>query len=492
MEHIQKGDQRIILSDSNGDNDGSIDSTIAVKRKAVHSRDDPVSMDTDGRDITHDLENNNRQTLEDVAVAHDGLERPQSAGSGARRQLDEEQTSPTLSFAFFETRTDHQKAGNRTPLKPTIVCLCGRELERLSMRLHEHRLLTHVRCKARGCGKIDLESRRRMHSKTTGHQVYDIVSEKTLKSILQPSETVECDVCGKMLRPNSLKQHKKNMHAPRQKSGQGQGTQLQASATNDGQSQNTAEVSTSGEISQLVNTNVLAASESDENTDSPWQSRSESGDEDADAYDREVAEACGRLPNKKEMIWDPVIGEVYQCLWDGNDGGLIQPIWYYVTRLPFGNYDEIGVSGYLQNSLLCDKANLPSCCRKPANDQGCVTWAPGFEDGGPYIFKRKLPFLFLQDGLYIPPSAEEFSIPMEPPFTAWVEIKKLRPESYQHLPGHNLTGITQGRAVVDAFKSRLEAIRASREAGRQNGYPRSLIPFASTLAVGNIAVELVS
>ncbi|KAJ4396326.1 hypothetical protein N0V93_000545 [Gnomoniopsis smithogilvyi] len=236
--------------------------------------------------------------------------------------------------------------------------------------------------------------------------------------------------------------------------------------------------------------NQLAAPEDNESMDSQWQSPPGSGDEDADAYDKEVAEAFGQLPSK-EAIVDPVIGQLCQCPWDDGDGDSIQPVWYYVTRLPFGDYNEIGISGHLRGSPLCDKANLPSCCKKPADGREPVTWAPGYEDGGPWVTRRKYPFLFLQDGLEIPPPGRRFPIPTDSPFTAWISVKMLRPENYYHLPEDDTTGLIEGTAVVEAFKSRLAEIQTSREAGHQFEFSSPSPSPVSPSEIANSEPELV-
>lgn len=317
--------------------------------------------------------------------------------------------------------------------------------------------------------------------------VHDTASGETLEGIIQPDETAERDPHGNMHGEDATEQQDADLHCQKQTSETAQGVQLSDTSTpvlDDGQNQLTADDS---------NFNDLPSHEDDEDNedrDSPWQSEAGSGDEDADAHDREVAEGFGQL-SRKDIIVDPVIGQVYQCSWP-EDGDSIQPFWYFVTRLPFGECNDIGISGRLPGSPLCDETNFPSCCTRPTDDQGPVTWAPGFEYGGPHAFRRKVPCLFLQDGLEIPPSTHEFSIAMHFQFTAWVNVKDLRLQDYQHLSDHDLTGLTEGAAVVEAFKSRLGEIQASRAAGRQFQYPSASPCLISAAVAGTTGVELVS
>lgn len=237
-----------------------------------------------------------------------------------------------------------------------------------------------------------------------------------------------------------------------------------------------------------------ATSEDDQSTISEWPSQTPSDDEDVDAHNMEVAVDDGHIPSDKVIV-DPVIGKVYQCLWNDGDGNLEKRVWYFATRLPFGDYGEIGISGNLIGSQLCDRGFFPSCCRRTSDDQRPVAWAPGFEDGGSAVKRRKFPFLFLEKGLEVPSPADAFILPRDSPFTAWIHVRVLLPENHQHAPGlhlSHLTGLNEGVAVANAFKSRLAAIKASREAGLHLDEFASPLPFpTSTSAVVDGGAQLV-
>lgn len=236
-----------------------------------------------------------------------------------------------------------------------------------------------------------------------------------------------------------------------------------------------------------------ATSEDDQSTASEWPSQTPSADEDVDAHNMEVAVDDGHIPSDKVIV-DPVVGKVYQCLWNDGDGDLENRVWYFATPLPFGDYGEIGISGNLIGSQLCDGGFFPSCCRRTSDDQRPLTWAPGFEDGGSAVKRRKFPFLFLQKGLEIPAPANAFILPRDSPFTAWIDVKVLLPEDHQHGSGlhmSHLTGLNEGAAVVNAFKSRLTAIQESREAGLRYEFASSSLPPTSASAIVDSGAQLV-
>lgn len=304
----------------------------------------------------------------------------------------------------------------------------------------------------------------------------------------EPDQTAECNARGDTLGSEFLQQQNMNMSYsscnfdPEEVS---QLSETRASVSNDCQNQDA--------VQDGSRINEITALEDNQSIESEWQSPSESGDEDADAYNAGVAEDFGQLPSK-EIIRDPAVGRLYQYPWVNSGGDVLEsePVWYYVTRLPFGDYDEIGISGRLNGSPLCTQFKVPSCCRVPPDPRQPLTWAPGFEDGGPWVTRRKFPFLFLQKGLHIPPPGEDFFLPEDPPFTAWVDVKKLRSEEYQHPPEHDTRGLGEGIAIGNAFKLRLEAIRESMEAGLQFEFaPASPYPVSAP-TVRTIEAELVN
>lgn len=294
----------------------------------------------------------------------------------------------------------------------------------------------------------------------TDYPVFEVIADKTSDDRLQAAEPAESDLQGNWLESVSTEQHENTVPFSKENLGHDPLAQLQETGISVTQPDH-------GQVADLDDDEITdyAASEDDESTLSGWPSQTPSGDDDEDAYNKEVAVEYGQI-SSDNVIKEPVIGQVYQCLVDDSDGMGI-PIWYYVTRLPFGDFGEIGISGHLAASQLCDIDTFPSCCRRPTDDQGPVTWAPGFENGGPWVKRRKIPFLFLQKDLDIPSPVEEFTLPPDSPFIDWVKVNKLLLEDHPHDPEQNLNGLAQGAAVANAFKSRLATIRASRAANRR-------------------------
>lgn len=316
----------------------------------------------------------------------------------------------------------------------------------------------------------------------TDQPVYRVIADETSDDRLQPEEPAESDLQGNWLESVSTEQHeiivsssKENIeHAPL---AQIQETGISVTQLDPGQ------------VADFDDDEITdcATPEDDQSTVSGWPSQTPSGDDDEDAHNKEVAVDSGHIPSG-EVIEEPVIGQVYQCLWNDGDGLVEERVWYFVTRLPFADFSEIGISGHLAASQLCDEAFFPSCCIRPTDDQGPVTWAPGFEDGGPCVKRRKIPCLFLQKGLHIPSPADEFTLPPDLPFIAWVKVNMLLREDHPHDPRQDLTGLAKGAAVVSSFKSRLASIQASRAADRRLNASSHLPSPTSASAVVDIGV----
>lgn len=192
---------------------------------------------------------------------------------------------------------------------------------------------------------------------------------------------------------------------------------------------------------------------------------SRGGDPDADAYEQECREAgyivVGGLEDipPEQVIVNPVPGRVYQSWWE--DRNHTKTGWYFATPLPLPpkDFGEIGVAGQLLESRLLSKGSgLPRCYRNPGS---LLEWAEGFEDGGPRVTERAVPLLFLEPGLEVPPPGQDFNLPDEAELIAWVSVRNLRPEGHFESPDdpERRRTAADGRAVVDAFKARLEALR---------------------------------
>lgn len=295
----------------------------------------------------------------------------------------------------------------------------------------------------------------------TDHPVSEAIADETSDDRSRPAEPVEFDLQSNWLESISTAQREITVSFSKENTGHAPLAQIQETGVSVTQLDQ-------GQVADLDDDEITdcATPEDDQSTVSGWPSQTPSGDDDEHAHNKEVAVESGHIPSDK-VIKAPVIGQVYQCLWDDGDGRVENRVWYFVTRLPFADLSEIGISGHLAASQLCDGDNFPSCCRRPTDDQGPVTWAPGFEDGGLWAKRREVPCLFLQKGLDIPAPANEFALPTNTPFTAWVKVNKLLPEDYPHDPGQSSIGLAEGAAVVNAFKLRLEMIRASRAADRR-------------------------
>lgn len=196
-----------------------------------------------------------------------------------------------------------------------------------------------------------------------------------------------------------------------------------------------------------------------------WIPRPGGGDEDVDDHNREVRK-LGSLHKDlaklhqsppEEIIWDPVIGEVYQYPWEDRALGDEAPVqWLYVTRLPL-NYEDIAASGYLLGSEMWELPNRPSCCTQVMDGQGRATfaWQEGFEKGGDRVRQRQVPLFFFRDGDAIPPANVDFHI--DDDATYWGEVVYLRPEHYHHPPNDDTKLLERCRPMVEAFKERLRA-----------------------------------
>lgn len=99
---------------------------------------------------------------------------------------------------------------------------------------------------------------------------------------------------------------------------------------------------------------------------------------------------------RDEVISEPALGQIYQCWWA--DKYKHKTGWYYVTRLPFGEYGWIGITGNLYQSTLCTRrAGVPPCYRTdPEGDGTILGWAAGFAGGEAQAMEREMPFLFLE------------------------------------------------------------------------------------------------
>ncbi|KAJ0119746.1 hypothetical protein J7T55_013950 [Diaporthe amygdali] len=170
-------------------------------------------------------------------------------------------------------------------------------------------------------------------------------------------------------------------------------------------------------------------------------------------------------------ITDPVVGEVYQAWWDGEDTG-----WYLVVILPYSgdsDWKEVGMTGSLFTSGLAKE--IPNCFKvvKTATNSGQeisrLTWAQGFQDGGPRVRSRKFPCLFLHPPLEIPTADQRFEIDAKAKVLAFRTAHQLRHQSTIHSISLDTRGIEAYQGLAREFKARLKEIRAKHDSAPGRG-----------------------
>ncbi|KAL1846971.1 hypothetical protein Daus18300_014101 [Diaporthe australafricana] len=169
--------------------------------------------------------------------------------------------------------------------------------------------------------------------------------------------------------------------------------------------------------------------------------------------------------NMFEGVVDPIVGEVYQAWWDSEPRS-----WYLVVVLPYfgsGDWEEIGIRGNLFTSGLAKE--IPSCFKivKVAKDSGGnalrLTWAKGYEDGGPHVRARRFPCLFLHSPLKILPADQEFAIGHEVEVLAFRTAQQLRHRSTALPPTVCKDGVDDYQSLARDFEARLRTIRAKQD-----------------------------
>lgn len=163
-----------------------------------------------------------------------------------------------------------------------------------------------------------------------------------------------------------------------------------------------------------------------------------------------------------EGVIDPVVGQVYHAWWDADPRS-----WYLVVILPYlgdGDWEEVGITGNLFTSGL--KKEIPNCFKvvKVTTDSGKeasrLTWAEGYQDGGPKVRARKFPCLFLHDPLTIPSADQEFVLGHKAEVLAFRTAQQLRQRSTMLAPGLSKIGVNAYKGLARDFEARLGAIRA--------------------------------
>lgn len=101
-----------------------------------------------------------------------------------------------------------------------------------------------------------------------------------------------------------------------------------------------------------------------------------------------------------------------------------------------------------------------------AKQKDWLTWAEGYQDGGPKIRERKFPCLFLHDPLVIPSSNQDFVLGDKAEVLAFRTAQYLRHRSTILPPGQSKAGVDAHEGLARDFEARLGAIRA-----KQNPVP---------------------
>lgn len=195
--------------------------------------------------------------------------------------------------------------------------------------------------------------------------------------------------------------------------------------------------------------NIMKSSRSDKGQNSHEATDSKSDNEQASMF---------------EGVIDPIVGEVYQAFWDAEPRS-----WYLAVVLPYsgsGDWKEIGIRGNLFTSGLAEE--IPSCFKvvKVAKDSEekapRLTWAKGYEDGGPHVRGRKFPCLFLHSPLEIPPADQELAIGHKVEVLAFRTAQQLRHRSTALPPTVCKDGVNAYQGLATDFEARLKTVRAIR------------------------------
>lgn len=170
------------------------------------------------------------------------------------------------------------------------------------------------------------------------------------------------------------------------------------------------------------------------------------------------------LVGSSEGVIDPVVGEVYQAWWEAEPRS-----WYLVVILPYsgdGDWKEVGVTGNLFTSGL--RKEIPNCFKVDKVTTGSgegasrLTWAEGYQDGGPKVWARKFPCLFLHAPLKVPSADQEFVLGHRAEVLAFRTAQQLRHRSTKLPPGLSTIGVDAYKDLAQDFEARLRAIRAKR------------------------------
>jgi hypothetical protein len=164
--------------------------------------------------------------------------------------------------------------------------------------------------------------------------------------------------------------------------------------------------------------------------------------ESHEADEREEQEAGSKT---FEGVTDPVVGEIYSAHWPRTK------VCYAAVLLPAADFQAVGLSGSIFDTALVKY--VPMCYRTDKPRRMFCGWAPGYEDGGAKVAKRRFPVLFMDADLQIPLRGHP-TFPHKDLF-GWVYAKDLRPLDLESPESCEIHGFQKALE----FKRRLEFIR---------------------------------
>lgn len=200
--------------------------------------------------------------------------------------------------------------------------------------------------------------------------------------------------------------------------------------------------------------------------------------------EKSARKRTAKEPNRKplgmfEGIIDPAVGEVYHAWWNSVPKQNDVSTWYPVVILPYSgdcDWEEVGLSFNFWTSELAEE--LPACFKvaKVTTDARetslRLTWAQGYQDGGPKVRSRKFPCLFLHPPLKIPSADKEWKLGSQDRVLAFLPAEDLRHRSTNLGPPVVYLVLKEYEGLVQAFETRLRAIRAKRAASEQEAGQR--------------------
>lgn len=160
-----------------------------------------------------------------------------------------------------------------------------------------------------------------------------------------------------------------------------------------------------------------------------------------------------------EGVIYPEVGGVYLAWWESHPSGV-----YLVVILPHlgnGDWKEVGIACNLFDTGLYNK--IPKCFNvvKDAERGMRLTWAEGYEDGGPQVSARKFPCLFLHPPLEIPAADKEIVLGDMAEVLAFRSARQLCHRSTTLSPVFSQT-VKDNESLARAFEKRLKTIQAKR------------------------------